>query len=220
MLVLKLSNIFNFAYNFFFFFFFFPFQGHLHLNYSTTKSMSNTHRGNTGVLQPMVIDAEGCTMGSYIMLLSWLQQLYCWSCIMYSIYLSVAVAVPYSPVLRSTGASPRITMRVINQGNEELSLYWVNYSGNTRSYGKVKAGGTWAITTYGTHPWLITNPSGQIVGIFVPYTAAKNTDIIIKWCEVNSANKLNKYSVGYSECYIDAFFQVMMILLLSKDWNG
>ena len=140
------------------------------------------HRGNTGVLQPTVIDAEGCTNGilhnaftlvaAAVLLI--LHNVFC-------ILISVAVAVPYkNPVLRSTGASPRITMRVINQGNEELSLYWVNYRGNTRSYGKVKAGGTWAITTYGTHPWLITNPSGQIVGIFVPYTAAKNTDIIIK----------------------------------------
>ena len=59
----------------------------------------------------------------------------------------------------------------------------------------------------------VQNPSDQIVGIFVPYTAAKNTDIMIKWCEVNSANKLNNYSVGYSECYDDALFQVMMILL-------
>ena len=30
---------------------------------------------------------------------------------------------------------------------------------------------------------------------------------------MNSANKLNNYSVGYSECYDDALFQVMMILL-------
>ena len=61
-----------------------------------------------------------------------------------------------------------------------LCIGLTSYSGNTRSYGKVQAGGTLGITTYGTHPWLITNPSDQIVGIFVPYTAAKNTDIIIK----------------------------------------
>ena len=90
---------------------------------------------------------------------------------MYSV--SGCIAVPYSPVLKSTGGSPQITMRVINQGSEELSLYWVKYSGGTRSYGKVQAGGPWVVTTYRTHPWLITNPNDQIVGIFIPYTAAK-----------------------------------------------
>ena len=122
--------------------FFFQWQGHL--DYSTTGPMSNMHCGNTGVLKPnKVIDAEGCTIGSCIMLLSW-------SCIMYSV--SGCIAVPYSPVLKSTGGSPQITMRFINQGSEELSLYWVKYSGGTRSYGKVQAGGPWVVTTYGTHP--------------------------------------------------------------------
>ena len=45
---------------------------------------------------------------------------------------------------------------------------------------KVGAGNTWTVTTYGTHPWLIANPRNEIVGIFVPYTAARDTDIIIK----------------------------------------
>ena len=72
-------------------------------------------------------------------------------------------------------------MRVINYGNEELALYWVDYSGVARPYyGKVGAGSTCTVTTYGTHPWLIVNPRDKIVGIFVPYTAARDTDIIIK----------------------------------------
>ena len=79
-LVLKLSNIFNFAHNFFF-----QWQGHLHLNYSTARPMSNTHCGNTGVLQSTVIDAEGCTSGI-------LHNVLC-------ILISVAVAVPYSPLM-------------------------------------------------------------------------------------------------------------------------
>jgi hypothetical protein len=91
-----------------------------------------------------------------------------------------AVAVPYSPTLKSISSSPQITVRVINKGNEELTLYWVNYSGATISYGTVKAGNTWTVATYGTHPWLIANPRDEIVGIFIPYTAAKDTDIIIK----------------------------------------
>ena len=94
-----------------------------------------------------------------------------------------AVAVPYSPALRSTSSSPRINLKIINNGNEDLAMYWVNYQGSTVSYGKAQAGKTWSIITYGTHPWIITNPSEEIVGIFVPYTAARDTEIIIKWAE-------------------------------------
>ena len=99
---------------------------------------------------------------------------------LYVTCIAIAVAVPYSPTLKSVSASPKITMRVLNHGNEELALYWVDYSGATRPYGKVGAGNTWTVTTYGTHPWLIANPRDEIVGIFVPYTAARDTDIVIK----------------------------------------
>ena len=72
-------------------------------------------------------------------------------------------------------------MRVINYRYEELALYWIDYSSVARPYyGKVRARNTRTVTTYGTHPWLIVNPWDEIVGIFVPYTAARDTDIIIK----------------------------------------
>ena len=94
--------------------------------------------------------------------------------------ISIAVAVPYSPALKSTSASPKINLKVINNGNEDLTMYWVNYQGSTVSYGKAQTGKTWSVTTYGTHPWLIANPRDEIVGIFVPYSAARDTEIIIK----------------------------------------
>jgi hypothetical protein len=76
-----------------------------------------------------------------------------------------AVAVPYSPTLKSISSSPQITVRVINNGNEELTLCWVDYSNATTSHGTVNAGNTWTVTTYRTHPWLIANPRDEIVGI-------------------------------------------------------
>ena len=71
-------------------------------------------------------------------------------------------------------------MRIINNGNEELALYWVDYSGAGIHYINIPAGETRGVVTYGTHPWLIANPRDKIVGIFVPYTAARDTNIIIK----------------------------------------
>ena len=100
-----------------------------------------------------------------------------WICVMCVL---IAVVVPYSPVLKSISGSAQIFMRIINQGNEELTLYWVDYKGGPKSYGKIQPGETKGMNTYETHPWLIANPRDEVVGIFVPYTAAKNTDIIIK----------------------------------------
>lgn len=67
-----------------------------------------------------------------------------------------------------------------NSRDEQLTMYWVNYSGGTRSYGNINPGRTWSVTTYGSHPWLITTASDEIVGIYVPYDAAGNTQINIE----------------------------------------
>lgn len=88
------------------------------------------------------------------------------------------VTVPFG--LRSTGSSPALTMKVTNQRNEAVTVYWVNYSGNLRSYGTIQHGHTWTVRTYGTHPWLIVNPRGEIIGIYIPYTAAGETLITVK----------------------------------------
>ena len=88
------------------------------------------------------------------------------------------VDVPFG--LKSTGSSPKLTMRVFNERDDTVTMYWVNYSGGTRSYGTISPGGNWAVTTYGTHPWLIVDSSDEIVGIYIPYTSAGDTDITLK----------------------------------------
>ena len=92
----------------------------------------------------------------------------------------IAVAVPYGEAFKSTSFSPKINLKITNQGNEDLALYWVNYQGAPVSYGTAQPGKVLSFTTYGTHPWLIANPRDEIVGIFVPYKAARDTEIIIK----------------------------------------
>ena len=74
-------------------------------------------------------------------------------------------------------------MRVINHGNKELALYWIDYSGAAMHMHctcvNILAGETRGVVTYGAHPWLIANPRDKIVGTFILYTAARDTDIII-----------------------------------------
>ena len=95
-------------------------------------------------------------------------------------WILIAVTVPYSPCLKSISASRSVTVRFINQGSQTLAIYWVNYQGLAVFYGTLRPGGTYTVFTYGTHPWLAVNPINEVVAVFAPYIAARNTDIIIK----------------------------------------
>ena len=95
-------------------------------------------------------------------------------------WILIAVTVPYSPCLKSISASQTAIVRFINQGSQTLTIYWVNYQGSAVFYSNLRSGGTYAVITYGTHPWLVANPRDEVVAVFAPYTAAKNTDIVIK----------------------------------------
>ena len=70
--------------------------------------------------------------------------------------------------LRSIGASPQLHLRITNSLSETITVYWVNYSGDAVSYGDVPSGRGIGITTYGTHPWLITTTSDELIGYYVP----------------------------------------------------
>jgi hypothetical protein len=40
-----------------------------------------------------------------------------------------------------------------NESSQTIELFWHNYQGDTRSYGRIAAGGTLPMYTYATHPW-------------------------------------------------------------------
>ena len=80
------------------------------------------------------------------------------------------VSVPFG--LKSTAASVRVSLTVTNRRNERVTMYWVNYSGGTRSYGTIEPDHTWGVNTFATHPWLIVDSNNDIIGIYIPYTSA------------------------------------------------
>ena len=86
------------------------------------------------------------------------------------------VAVPYG--LKSTGWNVRLQTLIHNRRTEIVQFWWVNYSGQPVLYGYIPSGATIRQLTYGTHPWLITTPNGDLITSIVP--SASNLELTIE----------------------------------------
>jgi len=86
-----------------------------------------------------------------------------------------AVSVPHK--LRSISSEPMLAITVHNGRSESLQWWWVNYVGNPVYYSTIRSGSEVIQLTFGTHPWLITTLSGDLVGVYIPYTANANISI-------------------------------------------
>ena len=89
---------------------------------------------------------------------------------------SQQVSVPLG--LKSVGWSVRLAMILRNRRAEGIHLYWVDYAGNPVLYGYIPPGGGIRQLTFGTHPWLITTTSGDLITVIIPGTA--NVDLTIE----------------------------------------
>ncbi len=68
--------------------------------------------------------------------------------------------------LRTRVNGEATTLRVRNSTADSVELYWVNQSGERRSYGRVRAGDTKELSTYAGHVWLLTDSLGSPLGFF------------------------------------------------------
>ena len=55
-----------------------------------------------------------------------------------------------------------------NKTSAELNVYWINYDGEDVFYKKVNAGDVFKQNTFVSHPWKITNSSGEVIKIVYP----------------------------------------------------
>lgn len=80
--------------------------------------------------------------------------------------------------VKSTSFSSALNWRFVNETNQNLNLYWLDYSGRRIYYGTFLPGREWRGLSYKTHPWLITDSSNRCV--FLVPDAAEQTDIRIR----------------------------------------
>ena len=97
-------------------------------------------------------------------------------CQLYTQYMSLHVlATPTAPFgFKSTQGRVKVFSTITNNRNEKVKYWWVDYNGSPSlsHHGTVQphtpSSGLW---TYGTHPWLITTESGDLITAFIPYIA-------------------------------------------------
>ena len=81
---------------------------------------------------------------------------------------------PRSPAeehkLRALSADKPTVVAFDNRTSSELSLFFLDYEGKRKPYGKIRAGERFAQHTFATHPWLLIRPDGRAVAIFVATT--------------------------------------------------
>ena len=57
--------------------------------------------------------------------------------------------------------------RELTQRFDELKLFWLNAEGKREPYGTVLPGGSRTQGTLATHVWLLVDPDGKAVALFV-----------------------------------------------------
>ena len=80
--------------------------------------------------------------------------------------------------LNSKEDSRNATMDFQNNSGETRKIYWLDYNGERVLYKIMKENENFYITTYITHPWIITDGSGKCLEIHMPNN--KNNKIVIR----------------------------------------
>ena len=68
----------------------------------------------------------------------------------------------------------QVRVTITNNRWDKVKYWWVDYNGKPQlsHLGTVNPNTVESVLwTYGTHPWLITTESGELITAFIPYTA-------------------------------------------------
>lgn len=75
----------------------------------------------------------------------------------------------HEPGLKSLHSDVQVRVEFVNQRRRSVHLWWRDFQGRRISYGSLPPGQNMQMTTYVTHPWVITDEqSGAVLGIWMP----------------------------------------------------
>jgi hypothetical protein len=80
------------------------------------------------------------------------------------------------------------TMVFSNQTGGDVSLYWLDYNGQRKLYGKIENGKARAQPTFITHPWLIADAKDACIEIAMP---GRSTQTVVVRDPANPLSSLN-----------------------------
>jgi len=69
--------------------------------------------------------------------------------------------------LRSVQGNVHTSMKFLNNSNQEVRTYWLDYSGRRVFYKAIPPYGQYTQPTFQTHPWMVTDARDNCMNIFV-----------------------------------------------------
>ena len=74
-----------------------------------------------------------------------------------------------APGLRSQNSDRPVTVTFYNGSNVPVTIYWIRYDGQWQRYHTLQPDRNVQQRTFGTHPWVATEPNGDCIGeVFMP----------------------------------------------------
>lgn len=70
----------------------------------------------------------------------------------------------------SISRSGKVTTEItfINQRQQPVKIYWLDYSGKRKFYAQIQPGDRVVQQTYVTHPWVVTDASNNCLDVYYP----------------------------------------------------
>ncbi len=69
--------------------------------------------------------------------------------------------------VKSVQSSESAELLVFNQTDRPAKLYWLDFDGRRKEYGEIPPGDVLGQNTYVGHAWLVADPEGKSLGIFI-----------------------------------------------------
>ena len=83
-------------------------------------------------------------------------------------------------VLKSLPSDKLVPVEFVNQGNEPVTIYWLNSDGHRVWYYNLAAQSSYTQNAYVANPWVITDSNNNCLGIYVVESEGATQKVVIK----------------------------------------
>lgn len=80
--------------------------------------------------------------------------------------------------VHSQSGQPPMRVNVYNNSTTQLEMFWLDYAGARESYGVIPPGLSWAVTTFGDHPWIVARDSDDRCVHLIPQSGPEANVIV------------------------------------------
>ena len=75
--------------------------------------------------------------------------------------------------LRSKNSDRPTHMTFVNKTSEGRAILWIDFQGTPQNYAWLNPGERFAVDTFLTHPWMVTNGPGDCIEIYMPRSKSR-----------------------------------------------